>query len=230
MLFTLLLCCLISYLVGALPFGLWIGLIFKGVDIRTLGSQNIGATNVLRVFGFRLGVVAMFLDTVKGMFGVVLARYLLREALASGEATFWMLLIVGLLAILGHTFSIFLRFKGGKGVASTFGVMLGLSLPVALIAFGVWLALVGLTRYVSLASIVASVVIPVSAYLVLPSPEREWLVGLGAIIAVLVTVRHRANIGRLLQGTEAKIGQRVQAAEELATREAHPASGQEGGQ
>lgn len=205
MLPTLLFCCVISYIVGSLPFGLWIGLLWKRVDIRTLGSKNIGATNVLRVLGPGPGLTVFALDTLKGAAGVLLTRHLLPQSHIG------LYLIVGLLAIVGHTFSVFLRFKGGKGVATTFGALLALHWLVALIALIGWVLTVAVTRYVSLASLIAGWSIPVGAYFVARPADRWWLVGLGVVVAVLVTVKHRANIHRLLTGTEAKIGQRVDA-------------------
>lgn len=228
MIVTLLICCLISYFIGALPFGLWIGLYFKGVDIRTLGSKNIGATNVLRIFGPKLGVSAMVLDTLKGMIGIILARHLLPVYQQGETATFWMLMLVGILAIIGHTFSIFLRFKGGKGVSTTLGVLLALCWPVALTTLAVWLLVLALTRYVSLASIIGSLVIPCASYWMLTPPDRWWMLGLGILTALLVIIRHRENIQRLLQGNESKIGERVQLSNDPATAEAHSATGQRG--
>lgn len=228
MLITLIICCLVSYFVGALPFGLWIGLYFKGVDIRTLGSQNIGATNVLRIFGPKLGISAMVLDTFKGMVGIILARHLLPMQNNGETATFWMLMLVGILAVIGHTYSIFLLFKGGKGVSTTLGVLFALSWPVALVTFLVWLLIVAITRYVSLASIIGSLVIPVASYFLLTPPERWWMLALGIITALLVIVRHRSNIKRLLDGNEAKIGERVQFNSDPATAEAHSAHSQRG--
>jgi len=198
----------VSYLVGSLPFGLWVGLWWKGIDIRTLGSQNIGATNALRVLGTAPGLTVMLLDTLKGSAGIVLAWALLPGNIHGVWS--WLPILIGLLAIVGHSFSIFLRFKGGKGVSSTLGAMFALNWQIALIALAIWLVLVGTTRYVSVGSLVGGVSIPVTAYFLLQGPERWWMVGLGIVVLVLVTIKHRGNIQRLLAGTEAKIGQRVE--------------------
>jgi glycerol-3-phosphate acyltransferase PlsY len=201
----LLLACAVSYFAGSLPFGLWIGLYWKKVDIRTLGSNNIGTTNVLRVLGPGPGFAVFVLDTVKGLAGIALARLLWPEIPMPA------LIFVGFCAILGHTFSLFLGFKGGKGVATSFGVLIGLNGGVALVTFVLWALLVALTRYVSVASIVAGICIPIAAYILMAhDPGRPWMVGLGIILVVLVLVKHRTNIARLRAGTEAKIGQRVQ--------------------
>lgn len=212
LLLILLLCCVVSYLIGSLPFGLWIGLLWKHVDIRTLGSKNIGATNVLRVLGPGPGITVCVLDTAKGAAGIVLARILFSHVLRT-DAPLPLLILIGFLAILGHTFSAFLRFKGGKGVATTLGVLLALSPFVAGVGLLVWLVLVAATRYVSLASIAAGISLPFAAYF---DPDlksdRWWMVGLCIALAILVTVKHRTNIQRLLAGTEPKIGQRVEIA------------------
>jgi glycerol-3-phosphate acyltransferase PlsY len=210
----ILLCCLISYLIGALPFGLLVGLLWKRVDIRTLGSKNIGATNVLRVLGPGPGLTVFALDTLKGVAGVLLARKLLGQEF-SPVAPMLMpaLIIIGFCAVLGHSFSLFLRFRGGKGVATSLGMLLALAPFTAVVAFVLWLAIVAITRYVSLAAIIAAVSVPVTAYFdpYLPSIDRWWMVGLSVLLALLVLVKHRSNMQRLLQGTEAKIGQRVSA-------------------
>ena len=210
MTFSILLCCLLSYLCGALPFGLWVGLWWKGVDIRQLGSNNIGATNVLRVLGRGPGVTVLLLDTLKGMAGILLARVLLPYAQTSGSMI-WLPILIGFLAIIGHTFSIFLRLKGGKGVSTTLGALFALNWQLALLAIVIWLLLVAITRYVSVGSMVAGAALPFGAYFLLRAQpaERWWMVGLGVVAAVLVIIKHRGNIQRLLAGTEAKIGQRV---------------------
>ena len=202
-LFTIFLCCVVSYFVGSLPFGLWVGLLWKRVDIRTLGSQNIGTTNVLRVLGPGPGIVVCLLDTLKGGVGVWLAHAL------KPNLPIWVLIPIGFLAIAGHTFSIFLRFRGGKGVATSLGALLALSSPVAGIALAVWILLVAATRYVSVASLFAGLSLPFAAYFTVPEPGKWWMVGLGTALFLLVLVKHRSNIQRLRAGTEPKFGQRV---------------------
>jgi glycerol-3-phosphate acyltransferase PlsY len=206
----ILLCCLVSYLVGSLPCGLWVGLWWKGIDIRTLGSKNIGATNVLRVLGPGPGATVMVLDTLKGVAGIVLARALLPHHLTHNDGI-WLPILVGFLAIAGHSFSIFLRLKGGKGVSTSLGALLALNWQIGLLALVVWLIFVALTRFVSVGSIMAGASLPFDAYFVLRThpAERWWMVGLGTLIALLVIVKHRGNLQRLLAGTEAKIGQRA---------------------
>lgn len=209
----LLLVCVASYLVGSLPFGLWIGLLVKGVDIRALGSKNIGATNVLRVLGVGPGLTAFALDMLKGVSGVALARALWPASAGWHESlpelTMPYLVVIGVCAILGHTFSVFLGFRGGKGVATSFGALVALSWEVAVIALIAWCVMLILTRYVSVASLVAAYTIPFAAVRALQGIDREWMLGLGVALSVLVTVKHRANIKRLLTGTEPKIGERI---------------------
>lgn len=205
----MLVCAAISYLIGSLPFGLWVGLLWKGVDIRTLGSKNIGATNVLRVLGPGPASVAFLLDTAKGAAGILLTDAVIRIWFGQ-RPPLPALMCIGLVAILGHTFSLFLRFKGGKGVATSLGVLLALCPWVALVGLVTWIAFVAATRYVSLASLAAAFSLPFAAHFTIgPAGDRLWMIGMGVALFVLVTVKHRANIQRLLAGTESKIGQRV---------------------
>ncbi len=216
--YTVILFCALSFLIGSLPFGLWIGLL-KGVDIRTVGSKNIGATNVLRVLGPGPGSLAFLLDVGKGVVGVALARELTHHifwipgvySIPDGLYGLQMphLVLIGLCAVLGHTFSPFLRFKGGKGIATTLGILIALSWPVAVVGFSTWVIFVALTRYVSLSSLLAAISLPIASYLILHGEARTWMIGMTAVLFVLVTIRHRANIQRLLNGTESKFGQRA---------------------
>jgi len=206
---TVLMCVLVSYGIGSMPFGLWIGLLWKGIDIRTLGSKNIGATNVLRVLGPGPGITVFLLDTLKGAVGVLLAYQLG----VTTQLAMPFLVLIGLCAVLGHTFSPFLRFSGGKGIATSLGVLLALGWQVGLIGLGVWIIVVSLTRFVSLASLIAALSLVFAAYFTLHGAQQTWMMGLCVLLFILVTVKHRPNIQRLLAGTEAKLGQRAPAAE-----------------
>ncbi|HEX2952012.1 MAG TPA: glycerol-3-phosphate acyltransferase, partial [Armatimonadota bacterium] len=150
------------------------------------------------------GLTVIALDTVKGAVGIMLAHMILPH-----QITFGVYILIGFLAVAGHTFSIFLRFKGGKGVATSLGVLLALSWPVGAIAFAVWLICVAVTRYVSIASMAAGISLPFGALCTMHGDDRWWMAGLGAVLAIMVVIKHRANIQRLLAGTESKIGQRV---------------------
>ena len=189
-----------AYLLGALPIGLYVGKIARGVDVRDLGSGNTGATNVWRTLGPGLGLLVFILDVAKGIVPVLLAKY---YAPLSG----WGGVLAGFAAIIGHNVSPFLKFKGGKGVATTLGVGFGLSWQAALIGFAVWGVCLALTRYVSVASIVGTVVGAVSLWLL---NHQQIPSGLFALIAaVFVIVKHRPNITRLRAGTEPKVGKKV---------------------
>lgn len=193
-----------SYLIGGIPFGYLAGKI-KGIDIREHGSKNVGATNVLRVVGKGPGIAVYLLDAVKGLLPVLLAKLLWPAATPQQQ---WFHIAVALAAILGHVFTPYLRFKGGKGVATASGAMLGLA-PLPLLAALLVFALVfGLTRYVSLGSICASIVFPigVAVQLILKGQDPVApMVGVGWFVVLLILVTHKANIVRLMHGKENRI-------------------------
>ncbi len=186
---------LLGYLLGSVPFGLLIAK-SRGIDIRQHGSGNIGATNVLRVVGKPWGISVFLLDALKGVAAVLLARWLGQES-ANPVA---MELLGGFACILGHNFPIWLAFKGGKGIATTAGVLATL-LPVAVgVALLVWIVVFYLSRYVSLASIVAAVTVPLAVFA--QEQQVTLLFGFSVVIALLAIWRHRSNIRRLVEGTE----------------------------
>ena len=184
----------IAYLVGSIPSGLILGKLFWHTDLRNYGSHNIGATNAWRTLGKVPGIIVFLADSLKGQAGVLLGLSLVGTPLAA--------VIGGLLAIIGHSFSIFLRFRGGKGVATSLGVLTMLMGNVTLIVFVLWFTIVYMTRYVSLGSVVAGVITPILAALF--AYPMEYIV-FTVIAALLVIVRHRENIKRLMNGTENKI-------------------------
>jgi glycerol-3-phosphate acyltransferase PlsY len=193
-----------SYLLGSIPFGFLLVWLVRKEDIRTTGSGNIGATNVLRSGAKKLGVLTFILDGAKGYAAVMVA-----ELLARGKeptSLRHLAITAGLFVILGHMFPVWLHFKGGKGVATAFGVFVALCLPAALSALALWGAVVALTRYVSLASILAAVVLPFLTLWL--SPGRYGYVSGAAMFACcwIVIVKHRANIVRLMRGTEHRFG------------------------
>jgi acyl phosphate:glycerol-3-phosphate acyltransferase len=201
---TALLLILIAYLSGSLPFGYWAGKL-KGIDIREHGSRNIGATNVVRVLGKKVGIPVFILDLLKGMVPTLLATTWMENRLgATGDTATLVGVCCAAAAVLGHMFSFWVGFKGGKGVATSAGGLLGLA-PLALfIAFLVWLVVFSVSRYVALASIVSSIALPI-ALAVIMTLQHKWnfvLLGFGIVMGTLVVVRHRANIQRLLSGTE----------------------------
>lgn len=198
-----------GYLSGAMPFGYWAGKL-KGMDIRQHGSGNIGATNVIRVLGKGIGIPVFILDALKGWLPAWLAGYLLASQGQAQEVVSAGAVVAGLAAVLGHMFTFWLGFKGGKGVATTAGVLLGIA-PLAMLGgLVVWLLIFFTTRYVSLASMVAGVGVVATMVAVMANTGRwDWvMLGFGLLIMVLVIVRHRANIGRILAGTEPKGGRK----------------------
>ena len=190
-----------SYLIGSIPFGYLAGRLC-GIDIRTKGSGNIGATNALRVLGKKWGYTVFLLDFLKAWLPVKLAlgwgiALMVHPASAPGA-------LAGLCALLGHSFPIWLGFKGGKGIASSAGVMVGLfSLAVFLVCLGMWLLLFTVTRYVSIASIVAAISLPAAVGILVLLHRADWLgFTVSVVMAALAIWRHRSNIVRLRAGTE----------------------------
>jgi glycerol-3-phosphate acyltransferase PlsY len=195
---------LASYLVGAIPTSYVAGRLFRGIDLREHGSRNLGATNLYRVLGWRYALPVGLLDAAKGLIPV-----LLFAPRVSDSELF--ALVCGLTAVVGHVFSVFVGFKGGKGVATAAGVMLALT-PLALgVALLVWASLVFLTGYVSVGSITAAAVFPVAVYLLEP-PARPAMLWLDVGVAAAIIWLHRRNIQRLLNGTENRFGRRAAAA------------------
>jgi len=204
--------CIVSYLLGSIPFGLLAGKL-SGIDIREHGSGNIGATNVFRTLGKGRGIAVFLLDVLKGLVPVALAAkagQLLAGSSLSQFATFPILslILIGLCAILGHNFPLWLGFKGGKGVATSAGVLLGILPGATAIAAGIWLIVFLVTRYVSLASIAAAIVLPTITLLRCLShgwgQQSLLLMIFTLLVGALGILRHRENIGRLLSGTENK--------------------------
>ncbi len=207
-----------SYLIGSVPFGLLVGR-WGGVDVRSQGSGNIGATNVGRLLGRRYGMLVFSLDVLKGLVptlasGAVLGS-LWADAQLAESVRYICWLGVGAAAVIGHNYPVYLRFRGGKGVSTSLGVTLGvypeLTFP-ALVALGVWLLVVVLSRYVSLGSICAGIALP-TAYAIISTYRGRGLLAESwpltifvLLLACLVLTGHRSNVGRLLAGTEAKIG------------------------
>jgi glycerol-3-phosphate acyltransferase PlsY len=190
-----------SYLVGAIPTSYLAGRIFRGIDLREHGSKNLGATNLYRTLGWRYAIPVGLFDIAKGAVPVLVFAPRVSDsqlfALACGVA-----------AVVGHVFSVFVGFRGGKGVATAAGVMLGLT-PAALgVSLVVWLVLVYATGYVSLGSIAAAAVFPLAVFL-LEHPDRPEILWIDVALAAAIIWLHRANIRRLLKGTEHRFGRRA---------------------
>ena len=186
--------CLIAYLLGSIPNGLVFGKLIWHIDLREHGSHNIGATNAWRTLGKGPGFLIFLLDFLKGALSVWLGSLLVGTPLA--------MVLAGVLAIVGHSCSLFLKFKGGKGVATGLGVIVMMMPLPALIVFLVWLAIVKVSGYVSLGSIVAAALVPILAW---QSGYPLEYIGFGVLAAAFIIIRHHANIARLLHGTESKI-------------------------
>jgi glycerol-3-phosphate acyltransferase PlsY len=194
-----------AYLLGSIPFGFLVGRT-RGVDVTKHGSGNIGFSNVLRLLGPGPASAVLVADVLKGAIPVYVGRLWL-PSLAHSDSALWML-TVAVAPILGHTFSVFLKFRGGRAVATTLGALLGMNWLAGLVAMAVWIVVVGLTRYISAASIAACAAVPV--FMALIGDRLEWTLFWTAI-ASLIILRHVPNIRRLVEGTESKIGQRLSA-------------------
>lgn len=202
-----------AYLLGSIPFGMIIASL-HGKDLRKIGSGNIGATNVARAMGKRWAYICFLLDVCKGLLPMLIAKSLI-ENVTITSLSLW--LAVGCAAVLGHIFPVYLKFKGGKGVATSLGIVLGLYpyfTVAGIIAFLVWIIFVLIWKYVSLASMAAAVVFPI-ALLTAILINDNWhlqtlwpLVVVSFLMTILVTARHAENIKRLLEGTESKILQK----------------------
>jgi glycerol-3-phosphate acyltransferase PlsY len=196
-----------AYLFGAIPTGYWYGRL-RGVDIRTLGSGNLGATNIQRVFGTPAGVAVLLVDVAKGF---IAARFL--SSLTPYPASDWIRVGCGFAAILGHSFTPFVGFRGGKSVAASYGMMLALAPFATLVVFLAFVAVVAATRYISAGSLVSAALFPLLIWLIGESGQNFSILLVSLVIGAVLIFRHRANIGRILNGTENRFGQRVQAAE-----------------
>jgi glycerol-3-phosphate acyltransferase PlsY len=190
----------LSYLLGAIPTSLLAARLLKGVDLRTVGSGNLGATNLYRLAGWKAAVPVALFDIAKGL----IPATLIAGAVGQGNRDPRVVLACGAAAVLGHVFSVFARFRGGKGVATAAGAVLGLAPWAIVAAAGVWALVTFATGYVSLGSMMAAASLPVGVWLL--QPEQRGLVGLYALLAAAIIWLHRANIGRLVAGTENRFG------------------------
>ena len=197
-----LICPILGHVLGAIPVGLLLGRAVKGIDLREHGSGNIGATNAARVLGWKWGIVALVLDALKGMLPVLLAQQWTRGAPGSVQVQ----VVTGVLAILGHMFPLWLRFRGGKGVATGLGVALVLSPVSALYALGAYLLAFGATRVSSVGSLAGALAFPAAEWIrsgsAMFSREHWSLAAFSLAIPALIVIRHRSNIARLLRGQE----------------------------
>lgn len=195
---------ILGYLLGSIPFGVVVGKLAKGIDVRQHGSGSMGMTNVMRTVGTKAGILVFFLDMAKGAAAVALAW-----AIIASPYETWGHAAGGAAAVIGHSYPLYVGFKGGRGIATGFGALLVISWPVGLVSFGVFLLVVGVFRYVSLGSMLgaATMLVAMIPFVVYDMEPRAYLV-FGLVAAPLVIFRHRGNMKRLLSGTEPKIGRR----------------------
>lgn len=195
---------LAAYLLGSIPTGFLVAKA-RGIDIRTVGSGNIGATNVFRFLGKPAGIFVLFADALKGWLAVFAIRGLVTMLFhlpADQTTQEWLKICAGVCAVLGHNFTCWLHFKGGKGIATSAGVLVALVPESLLIILAVWIIVFVLTRFVSLASICAAFALPLAAWL---THESVTMIVITAALGVLAIYKHKANIKRLLNGTESRL-------------------------
>ena len=193
---------IVAYILGSVPNALWIGKVFKGIDIREHGSKNTGSTNAARVLGAKLGILTLILDISKGAIPVALSLFMKADLLENITGISNLdFIMIGIFAIVGHSFSIFMKFKGGKAVATTVGVFTVLVPKGLLLAAVVFFVIFALTRYVSVSSITGAISLPIFIFFLYGDIPYTVF---GGIITILIIVKHKSNIQRLLNGTESR--------------------------
>jgi len=193
---------MLAYLLGSIPSAVWISRKYYGIDIREHGSKNAGATNMLRVLGKRAALPVFAIDMAKGVVAVQLAYY--SGYMQGSEAMFTMKIVLVGAAVLGHIFPVFAGFKGGKGVATLAGAVLGVYSPAVLLCLATFMVILMFTHYVSLSSMTAGIMFPIYTYFVF-GEKSQVLLWFGIAVALLLIFTHRKNIKRLINGTESKI-------------------------
>ena len=197
---------ILAYLCGSIPTAVWIGQAFFDVDVREYGSGNAGATNTFRVLGKKAGIPVMLIDILKGWTATNLAYFIGVSTTGAYNSPAYInyALALGIAAVMGHLFPIFAGFRGGKGIATLFGMILAINLPAALVCVGVFIVVLLITRYVSLGSIIAGFTYPICVTFVFPMYIRSVII-YGMCMCLLILVTHQKNIERLLKGTESKV-------------------------
>lgn len=193
----------LAYLIGSIPTSVWVSKYFFNIDIREYGSGNAGATNTYRVLGSKWGTFVMIVDMLKAIIAVKLA-FFLPDAFEHELYLINMQIGLGLAAVIGHIFPIWANFRGGKGVASLFGMVLGIQPNVALCCVGIFIMVLYVTRWVSLSSILAGLAFPIFILLIFNEPEHLYRV-FAVMVALMVIFTHQKNISRLLKGNESKV-------------------------
>lgn len=195
---------LLAYLIGSLPTSVWLGEAYFGIDVRDFGSGNAGATNTFRILGKRAGIIVMLVDIFKGWTATSMATLLFYADAVSEERLVFFKLAFGVLAVLGHIFPVYVRFKGGKGVATLLGMVLSIHMDAALLCIAIFLIVLLASKYVSLGSIIAALAFPIVMLLPIFSPEKPILIIFGFVIFALVVLTHQKNIVRLINGEESR--------------------------
>ena len=195
---------IVAYLIGSICTAVWIGKAYYGVDIRQHGSGNSGATNTFRVLGKKPGTIVMLIDIFKGWVATSLAALLVIFNAVPAEDLIFYQLAMGALAVVGHIFPVYERFKGGKGVATLLGMMLAIHLEVALMCMVIFVIVLFTSRYVSLGSMIAALAFPILLLLPRFHPDNPILIIFGFIVFAVVVLTHRKNINRLINGEESK--------------------------
>lgn len=196
---------LAAYLTGAIPSAVWLGKSFFGVDVREHGSGNAGATNTFRVLGKKAGIIVMAADILKGSLATSYALILLNLSIIHPDNIVFYKLVLGVIAVLGHIFPVYVNFKGGKGVATLLGMVLAIHLEAALICVLVFLVVFLISKYVSLGSMIAALAFPILLLLPRFSPDEPILIFFGFVLFLLVVLTHQKNIKRILNGEESKM-------------------------
>ncbi len=193
---------IIAYLIGSVPSSVWIGKFFYGIDVREYGSGNAGATNTFRVLGKKAGIPVLIIDVLKGWLAVNIA-YISRYSYGS-EPYVNLQLVLGVAALIGHIFPVYVGFRGGKGIATLLGIILAVHIQAALFSVGVFLFVLLIFRYVSLASILASLVFPISVLFVFKTTIPSLII-FSLAVAILVLITHQKNISRMVRKEESKV-------------------------
>jgi glycerol-3-phosphate acyltransferase PlsY len=199
---TLLFVLLTAYFLGSIPTAVWVGRSFKGIDIREHGSKNAGATNTFRVLGKRYGWLVLLIDVAKGTVAACLPYFLAKTAFSGYKDEFLILQLVGgFTAVVGHVFPIFAQFRGGKGVATSLGIVIGINPPAAAICLSIFLVVFVTSRYVSLGAMISALCFPIVSYFFIHDDTRIMII-FTIVLGTLVIWAHRKNIERLWHGTE----------------------------
>ncbi len=194
---------LIAYLLGSIPTAVWVGKTYYGIDVREHGSKNAGATNTFRVLGKKPGTIVLLIDVLKGATAVLLPFFFLNSKIEY-ERLIQIQLLTAILAILGHVFPLFANFKGGKGVATSLGIIIGIHPPAAGICLGIFLIVFIVSKYVSLGAIITAIAFPL-LIIFLFHVESIWLRGFSILLGSVVVLTHKKNILRLAKGEENKM-------------------------